>query len=146
DRDAVPQKLKLAGEGLGAMAYWNSHVYFGPHNDTLREYSIANGKLTPHLSAAGKFEMGVTPSVSANGNKDAIVWAISTKVWDGPDDRPAVLYAYDATKLGPPLYTSEQNAARDRAGMAVRFVIPVVVSGRVYVGTRSEVDVYGLLK
>jgi hypothetical protein len=90
--------------------------------------------------------MGATPSISANGNKDAIVWAISTKVWNGPDNRPAVLYAYDATKLGSPLYTSEQNAARDRAGMAVRFVIPVVISGRVYFGTRGQVEVYGLLK
>ena len=68
------------------------------------------------------------------------------QVWNGADDKPAVLYAYDAIKLGPPLYTSEQNAARDRAGMAVRFVIPVVISGRVYFGTRSQVEVYGLLK
>ena len=45
-----------------------------------------------------------------------------------------------------PLYTSEQNAARDRAAMAARFVIPVVISGRVYFGTRSQVEVYGLLK
>jgi hypothetical protein len=74
------------------------------------------------------------------------VWAISTKVWNGADDKPAVLFAYDAIKLGPPLYTSEQNAARDRAGFAVRFVIPVVISGRVYFGTRSQVEVYGLLK
>ena len=65
--------------------------------------------------SANKFEMGATPSISANGNKNAVVWAISTKVWNGADDKPAVLYAYAAIKLGPPLYTSEQNAARDRA-------------------------------
>jgi outer membrane protein assembly factor BamB len=146
DNDAIPQKIRLAGEGLGAMAYWNGHVYFGAHNDTLREYSLANGHLTQHLSAANKFEMGVTPSVSANDNKDAIVWALATKVWDGPDDRPTVLYAYDATKLGRPLSTSEQNSQRDRAGFATRFVIPVVINGRVYFGTRNEVEVYGLLK
>jgi len=89
---------------------------------------------------------GATPSVSSDGNKNAIVWAIDTKPWDGPDTKPAVLYAFDATKLGAPIYTSEQNAARDRAAMATRFVIPVVVNGRLYFATRGEVEVYGLLK
>ena len=74
------------------------------------------------------------------------VWGVATKTWNGPDTKPAVLYAYDATKLGQPIYTSEQNSQRDRAAMAARFVIPVVVNGRVYFGTRSEVEVYGLLK
>lgn len=144
--DAIPQRIHMSGEGLGAMAYWNGHVYFATGNDFLRDYSLANGKLSPHSSSVNKFEMGATPSLSANGNKDAIVWAISTKAWDGPDTTPAALYAYDATKVGAPLYTSEQNAHRDRAGMATRFVIPLVVNGRVYFGTRSEVEVYGLLK
>ena len=72
--------------------------------------------------------------------------AIATKIWNGADTKPAVLYAYDATKLGQPIYTSEQNSQRDRAAMATRFVIPVVVNGRVYFGTRSEVEIYGLLK
>ncbi|HEY4903032.1 MAG TPA: hypothetical protein VIH89_06120 [Candidatus Sulfotelmatobacter sp.] len=70
---------------------------------------------------------------------------IATKTWNGPD-RAAVLYAFDATKLGRPIYNSEQNSMRDRAAMATRFVIPVVVNGRVYFGTRGEVEVYGLLK
>ena len=68
--------------------------------------------------------------------------------------RQAVLYAFDAAKIGEPIYSSETgsetgsetNAGRDGAGMSARFVIPVVVNGRVYLGTRSEVDVYGLLK
>jgi hypothetical protein len=89
---------------------------------------------------------GATPSISTDGNKDAIVWAISTKTWNGPDNQPAVLYAFDASKLGEPIYTSEQNAARDRAANATRFVIPIVVNGRVYFATRGEVEVYGLLK
>ena len=144
--DAIPQRIHMSGEGLGAMAYWNSHVYFAASNDALRDYSLSQGRLTSHSSSANRFEMGATPSISANGNKDAIVWAIATKIWNGPDNRPAVLYAFDATKLGQPLYTSEQNSQRDRAGMAVRFVIPVVVNGRVYFGARGEVEVYGLLK
>jgi hypothetical protein len=147
ESDAIPQRIRMAGEGYGAMAYWNGHVFFAASDDLLRDYSLVNEQLKPHAFSANKFENpGATPSISANGNKDAIVWAISTKVWNGADNKPAVLYAYDATKLDQPLYTSEQNAARDRAAMAARFVIPVVVSGRVYFGTRTEVDVYGPLK
>jgi len=112
----------------------------------LRDYAVKNSRLVLHASSATKFEPGATPSISADGNKNAIVWAISTKAWNGPDNTPAILYAFEATKLGQPIYTSEQNSARDRAGMATRFVIPIVVGGRVYFGTRSEVEVYGLLK
>ncbi|HKF05617.1 MAG TPA: hypothetical protein VKB49_25080 [Candidatus Sulfotelmatobacter sp.] len=146
DRDAIPQRIRMAGEGLGAMAYWNKHAYFAANNDALRDYMLANGRLTLHASSANKFEMGATPSVSANGKTNAIVWSVATKIWDGPDTTTAILYAYDATKLGQPIYTSEQNSQRDRAGFATRFVIPVVVNGRVYFGTRNEVEVYGLLK
>src|SRR4029077_9204110 len=93
-----------------------------------------------------KFAMGATPSVSANGQRSGIVWAVATKIWNGPDTKPAVLYAYGGSKLGEPLYTSEQNPQRDRAGLATRFVIPIVINGRVYVAARGEVDVYGLLE
>ena len=57
-----------------------------------------------------------------------------------------MLYAFDAKHLSEPMYTSEQNSKRDQAGMATRFVIPVVVNGHVYFGVRDEVEVYGLLK
>lgn len=70
---------------------------------------------------------------------------LSTRTWNG-DERPAVLYAYDATNITHPIYSSEENAARERASLATRFVVPVVVNGRVYFGTRDEVEVYGLLK
>ena len=67
-------------------------------------------------------------------------------IWRNGADRPAILYAFDASKIDQLLYTSEQNSRRDRAAMATRFAIPVVVNGRVYFGARGEVEVYGLLK
>jgi hypothetical protein len=82
--------------------------------------------------------------VSANGSKDGVVWILRSKVWNG-FDQTAVLYAYDASDVGHELYTSDQNAGRDRAGLALRFNIPTVVNGHVYVGAKHEVDVYGLL-
>ena len=56
-----------------------------------------------------------------------------------------MLHAVDASKIAHELYNSEQNAARDRAGTALRFNVPAIVNGHVYVAAKREVDVYGLL-
>jgi hypothetical protein len=147
DSDALVQLIQMPGPGLGAMAYWNGHVFFATNNDNLRDYAVKNGQLVQNASSDMKFnDPGATPSVSADGKKNAIVWAIATKSWNGPDNKPAVLYAFDATRLGQPIYTSEQSSARDRAALATRFVFPIVVNGHVYFATRGEVDVYGLLR
>jgi hypothetical protein len=146
DSDAIIQQIKMAGGGYGAMAYWNQHVFFACEADHLRDYVLANGVLKLNASSSTKFDNpGATPSVSANGTKDAIVWAIATKTWNGPD-QPAVLYAFAAANISQPIYSSEQNSRRDRAANGTRFVIPVVANGRVYFGVRGEVEVYGLLK
>jgi hypothetical protein len=145
DADAIVQHLTMPGGGYGAMSYWNGHIFFACEADRLRDYAVVNGELKLNSYTSTKFDNpGATPTVSANGTKDPIVWAISTKTWNGPD-QPAVLYAYDATKLGEPIYSSEQNSARDRASNGTRFVIPIVVNGRVYFSVRGEVEVYGLL-
>jgi hypothetical protein len=146
DRDAVVQKISMEGGGYGAMAYWNKHLFFACSDDSLRDYVLENGQLKLSAASNVKFENpGATPSISANGTKDAIVWAIATKTWNGAD-QPAVLYAFDANKIDQPLYTSEQNPQRDRAAAATRFVVPMVANGRVYFSTRGEVEAYGLLK
>ncbi|HXO04679.1 MAG TPA: hypothetical protein VN884_03495 [Candidatus Sulfotelmatobacter sp.] len=146
DRDAIVQKISMEGGGYGAMAYWNNHVFFACSDDHLRDYSIENGQLKSNAASSVKFaNPGATPSVSADGSKNAIVWAVATKTWNGAD-QPAVLYAFDADKIDRPLYSSEENAQRDRAAAATRFVIPIVVNGRVYFSARGEVEIYGLLK
>ena len=147
DEDAVVQMIKIRGGGYGAMAYWNGHAFFAASDDYLCDYAITNGELKLNASSGRKFDNpGATPSVSADGNKNAIVWTVATKTWNGPDDKPAILFAFDARDIRQPIYTSEQNSPRDRAARATRFVIPVVVNGRVYFGARGEVEVYGLLK
>lgn len=144
--DAVLQRIHISGSGMGALAYWNGHAYFACSGDSLRDYAVMNGQLKLRSSSSIRFaDPGATPSVSADGGKNAIVWAIATKTWNGPG-QPAALYAFDANNLSEPIYTSEQNSKRDRAGMATRFVIPLVVNGHVYFGARDEVEVYGLLK
>jgi hypothetical protein len=146
DGDAIVRSIGMAGGGYGAMAYWNQHVYFACSDDYLRDYAIEKGELRLNQYSGRKFaNPGATPSVSAHGGKNAIVWAIATKTWNGPD-QPAVLYAFDANDIQQPTYSSEQNSQRDRAAMATRFAIPLVVNGRVYFSARGEVEVYGLLK
>lgn len=140
------QTISASHGAFGAMAYWNQNVFFIGSEARLEDFSVEGGQL--RLKAAGntKFlDSGATPAVSSNGKQDGIVWAASSKNWNEQAGRPAVLYAYDASDVHRELYTSEQNGARDRAGVALRFVIPTVVNGRVYLGAKGEVDVYGLL-
>src|SRR5882762_6905467 len=145
NRDAIVQTQPVSGGGYGSMAYWNGHAYYVGEDDALRDYAVNNGELKPTAASSIKFDGGATPTVSANGNKDAVVWVASKKS-SGGRVRQAVLCAFDAANVVQPIYNSATNDAHDGAGMAARFVIPVVVNGRVYLGTRSEVDVYGLLK
>jgi hypothetical protein len=83
-------------------------------------------------------------TVSANGAKDGVLWLVETKAWNA-DDQFAVLHAFDAANVSHELYSSKQNVARDGPGLAVRFVIPLVINGKVYIGTKGELDIYGLL-
>lgn len=140
------QTIPAASDILSAMAYWNKHVYFLGSQDVLRDFALDQGRLTLKASARGpKFtDPGATPTISANGTKDGIVWVIGSKTWNG-SDRPAVLHAYDASNVERELYNTEENSGRDRPGAALRFTIPTVVNGRVYIGAKGEVDVYGLL-
>ena len=145
-RDAILQRFTAGQACYTAPAYWNARVYIACEQRPITAYAIEKGQLRPAETGAVKFiNPGATPTISANGNKDGIVWAIATKTWNGPA-QPAILYAFDAAKLGAPLYTSEQNASRDRAADATRFVIPLVANGRVYFGGRGALNVYGLLK
>lgn len=132
---------------FGAPAYWNGHVYYFLSGDVLRDYPLQNGRLPqePAKKSGTHFtDPGATPAISANGARNGIVWVLSSKTWDGPD-RTAVLFAYEAENVEHELYNSLQNYSRDHAGRALRFAIPTVANGRVYVGAKGEMDIYGLL-
>lgn len=144
DRDVVHAfKTK---DAYGAASTWNGHIFFTDRSDTTRDFTIEAGALHLKATTAKMPSPAATPIVSANGMHDAILWVVSTKEWNEVHiDRPAVLHAYDATEITHELYNSEQNSARDRAGMTVRFCIPTIVDGHVFIGTRGRLDVYGLL-
>jgi hypothetical protein len=141
------QTIAMRGGLYGAPAYWNGHLFYYCADDYLKDFTIRKGRLSEKpesqtLKTSGY--SGETPTISANGTANGIVWIIQTKSWNG-EDRPAVFEAYSASNLRSQLYSSEQNNSRDRAGMALRFTIPTVVNGHVYVGTKNELDVYGLV-
>ena len=129
-------------------AYWQGNVYIGGTSQSLEKLSFANGQLSTSAvsNSSDVFEFpGTSPVVSASGSSQGIVWAIENAGTSGPDDTgtTAVLHAYDATNLAVELYSSNQVAS-DAAGAPVKFTIPVVANGKVYVGTQSAVAVYGL--
>ena len=131
--------------GITVSIFWGA-------NDVLKSIPITNG-LPDFTHLTGNSPVvnfpGAGLSVSSNGTTtgSAIVWAIDATQYGspGPGPGPAILYAYDATNIQTLLYSSAQNAARDAAGNAVKFTVPTVANGKVYVGTSTEVDVYGLL-
>jgi hypothetical protein len=148
------------GAGVwGAEAYWNNNIYAGGTNpngegggyagagNSLTAYSFANGVLSsiPTSQSVEQFIYpGPTPSISANGATNGIVWALMTyaQALEGPD----VLLAYDATNLAHTLYSSNTNPSRDTpSGAALKFTVPTIANGKVYVGASGAVDIYGLL-
>jgi hypothetical protein len=129
---------------LGNPAYFNGNIYYatpGFGTDNAKEFSVANAALSasPVSTSADTFTWrGGTTSVSANGTGNGIVWAL-----DGGSNQ---LRAYSAANLGTELYTSAQAANnRDQLGTVVKFTVPTVTNGHVYVGVSGAVVGYGLL-
>ena len=140
------QVLSFKGGIYSAAAFWNGRVYLLASNSPLQAFTVSDGRLSEQPVDAGAESFpnpGATPAISANGIRDGIVWVVQTKVWNDRSNRPAILHAFDAMHLSRELFSSETNAGRDRAGAATRFAVPTVANGRVYVGAKGEVDVYG---
>jgi hypothetical protein len=147
------QSFSATSALFGTPAFWNNGLYVGGLSDQLLVYTFnsSTGKFqtSPSSQTSTSFSFpGVTPSISSQGTSNGIVWALDTSQYGVPKNSggPAVLHAYDATDLTTELWNSTQAANNsDRAGNAVKFAVPTVANGKVYVGTRSTVDVYGLL-
>lgn len=130
---------------FSAAAYWNNTTYW--FANSLKAIPLSAGKLnfSAETSSSTSYGFpGATPSISANGSSNGIVWSIDTGTYGSSG--PAVLHAHDASNVSQALYNSSQAAnQRDKAGNAVKFAVPTISNGKVYVGASSELDVYGLL-
>jgi len=140
----IHQELQgvLAGGVWSMPAYFNNTIYYGPVGNNIKAFAITNAQLgaSPASQTANAFTYpGATPSISANGTSNAILWAME-------NTNPAVLHAYDATNLTHELYNSNQaSGGRDQIGPGNKFITPMIVNGKVYVGTTTGVGVFGLL-
>ena len=56
-----------------------------------------------------------------------------------------MLYAYDATNVANELYDSNQAGARDQLDAGVKFTVPTIADGEVFVGTANTLSIFGLL-
>ncbi len=159
-QDLIPQEIEGAPFG-----YWSNPAYFNAGStsyvylsgtaadagvgDYLKQYTLSNGQLVtpPTAMSPAVLPDGTTPSISANGTNNGIVWAaerqesLDTQV----GKKPLLLLAFNANNVGTLLYSSGQNASRDTPGLETKFMVPLVANGRVYIGTQTDVDAYGAL-
>ena len=142
--DEIYQEIPgaLGGQVFSKPAVFNDTVYYGAVGDSIRAFPITNAMLATTASQMTSHTFtypGTTPTISSNGASNAILWAVE-------NSNPAVLHAYDATNLATELYNSNQAAgSRDHFGKGNKFMVPIVVNGKVFVGTPNGVAVFGLL-
>jgi hypothetical protein len=140
------QVVDLRGTGGGV---WGGPAYYqGPQggvvfyqifNDVLRAFAVSTGSppsLTATVRGGSKGGFGGSlPIVSSNGSQagTGVVWLVNRAV-------PLLLEAYDAEKLGAPIFSA--TIPTWTAGTPI--LTPLEANGRVYVGTKGQVLVFGL--
>ncbi len=153
--DQTVQELHGVIPGMfGTPAYWQGTVpgvglqnmiYTIAVGDQPKMFVLSNGLIqTPPTSASINFTFGypgASPVISANGTTGGILWAINSSRWKTAG--PAILSAFDATNIKTELYDSDQ-LSEDHPGPAVKFTVPTVANGSVYVGTQTQLAVFGL--
>jgi hypothetical protein len=142
-RNNIYQELAgaLPGGIYSSPAFFRNRLYYGPVGEPILAFQFNNAKLStsPVAQTTTNFGYpGATPSISSNQNQNAIVWAAQ-------NGDPAVLHAYDATDLHELYNTSQAPNGRDNFGVGNKFITPLIVNGKVYVGTTTGVGVFGLL-
>jgi hypothetical protein len=139
-KDNVYQQINgaISGGVWSKPSYFNNVVYYGSVGDSIKAFPITGGKLatSPSSQSAHSFGYpGATPAISANGSNNGIVWVVE-------NGGTGVLHAYDATNLANELYNSTQGSKGQFTGN--KFITPMIVNGRVYIGTQSSVVAFGL--
>jgi len=127
-------------------AYFNGEIFYAGNGDKLKIFSVTNGLLSGTAVSTGSRTFnfpGATPTVSANGTNNGIVWVLQMPSILG---NAGTLVAYNATNLTTELYSSSEAAgSRDQLGAGVKFAVPTVADGKVFVGSSNSVSVFGLL-
>jgi hypothetical protein len=143
----VQTNIGMIKPSFDTPAYFNNRIYYGAEGDSMKIFLVTNGLLsTTAVSTSSKTfpNKGSTPSVSANGTNNGIVWALQMpSIALGA---AGTLVAYNATNFTTELYNSTQAAGnRDQLGAGVKFAVPTVADGEVFVGSSNSVSVFGML-
>ncbi|HYU45050.1 MAG TPA: Ig-like domain-containing protein [Terriglobales bacterium] len=120
---------------MSSPAYWNNTVYFAPNGSPLLAFPLSGGLLGIPLKTSAKYPGAHSPSISANGNSNGILWVIGG----------GQLLAFDATSLHLLYGTNQALGGRDTLPPLAHFATQTVANGRVYVATRTTLEVYGLI-
>jgi hypothetical protein len=121
--------------------YWQGSIYFIGNHDVIKQFQLTNGLLSISPTSQGTTPYGypgANMTVSSNGASNGIVWAIEASGMN-------VLHVYDATHVSTELYNSDQAGTRDQFGVAIRFTVPTVINGKVYVAGQTQLAIFGLL-
>lgn len=136
----------LAGGSWASPAWFNGNLYYGGVNDVIRSFRMNPETLmlgvtpTSTTPAANPYPYpGASPSVSANGTSEAILWTVENT------SPTAVLHAYDATNLATEFYNSNQAPSGRDQFANNKYITPTIANGEVFVGTPRSVVVFGLL-
>ena len=112
--------------------------------DQPKMFVISNGRIKTPPASIGSFTFGypgASPVISANSAGRRRRVAIDSSAW--MTGGPAILYAFNALDLDHELYSSNQFSFDD-PGPAVKFTVPTVANGSVYMGTQTQLAVFGL--
>jgi len=133
----------LAGGLYSAFAYFNGSVYAADVGGSLKAFTLSAAQLpaSPSSQTMATFDFpGSSPSISANGTSNAILWTLTSST-----SAPAILHAYNPANLQQEYYNSTQAAnGRDAFGNGGKFVTPVVANGKVFAVSLSGVAVFGV--
>ncbi len=143
----IVQELPLALHGMfGSPVFFQNNVYFAPASDFIKVFTLLNGQYqtTPVQSSSSYGYPGPGLSISSGPTGTGIVWALDSQ-FTVKNSTSAVLHAFKADNIKSALYSSSTFKARDAPGPGVKFAVPVVVSGKVYVGGANSLSVFGVL-
>ncbi len=166
-RNNVVQEIEVPADGDGntskhwyglysVPAYFNGAVYYLRSGEYLKRVPIANGHLEESQAVANTSQRfgfpGATPSISADGSGNGIVWVTESyyptgsNMQDHADPGHLRLHAYDASTLAE-LYNSGDTAPTIGGTVYrnfMKFNTPTITNGRVYVATGGGILVYGV--
>jgi hypothetical protein len=143
---AVQEQPGLFGSGFSVPAYFNNAVYYAGEGNPLMALSVNNAFMSTTAISQGPtiLPAGGSPSISANGKTNGIAWVVDTNGYFTDPQTGAVLYACDANNLSRELWDSNQAGTRDQLGTPIKFAVPTIANGHVYVGGLNTLTVFGL--